>query len=93
MRKAFVGESFELVFDFKDPQDPTRVVDSATFRVLAPDGSVAQAGTMSIDDGGKSGRFRFTASEVGVNTIEIAWSMGLDRFRQPHLISIEEIGA
>lgn len=92
MRKAFVGESFELVFDFKDPQDSTRVVESATFRVLAPDGSVAQAGTMSIDDGGKSGRFRFTASEVGVNTVEIAWSMGLDRFRQPHLINVEDIG-
>lgn len=91
MQKAYVGESFELVFDITDPKDETRVVDSASYRVIAQDGAIAQAGVMSIDDDGHTCRFRFNADSLGVNTIEISWSMGMDRYRQPHLISVEDI--
>ncbi len=91
MQRAFIDESFELVFEITDPQDETRKVDSATYRVIAPDKSIAQAGTMSIDEDGHRCRFRFAPTAVGINTIEIAWSMGADRFRQPNLISVEDI--
>lgn len=90
MHKAYLGESFELAFDISDPKDPDRVVDTASYRVIAPDGSITQAGTMSIDDTGHECRFRLSATQLGVNRIEISWSMGLDRFIQPHLISIED---
>lgn len=51
MQKAYIGESFELVFDISDPKDPERIVDSASYRVIAPDGSISQAGIMSISPG------------------------------------------
>jgi hypothetical protein len=91
MQKAYIGESFELVFDISDPKDPERIVDSASYRVIAPDGSISQAGIMSIDDGAHTCRFRFNADVEGISTIEISWSMGLDRYKQPHLISVEAL--
>lgn len=91
MQHAYIDESFELVFEFSDPKNPDRKVDEASYRILAQDGAIVQAGTMSIDEDGKTGRFRFNATTVGINTIEVSWSMGLDRFKAPHLISVEEI--
>lgn len=93
MQYAYVGESFELVVDITDPSDPSRKVDTASFRVIAPDGAVAQAGIMGIDEDGHTCRFRFEATELGINTVEISWSMGQDRFRQPLLMNVEDIGA
>lgn len=90
MQKAYIGESFELVFDISDPKDSERVVDTASYRVIAPDGAISQAGTMGIDEDGHTCRFRFNADVEGISTIEISWSMGLDRFKQPHLISVED---
>ncbi len=90
MQRAYKGESFELVFDIIDPKDSTRTVDDATYRVIAPDGAIAQSGTMSIDEGGHTARFRFNADSLGVNTVEVSASMGLDRFKWPHLISVED---
>lgn len=90
MQRCYVGESFELVFDITDPKDSTRTVDNATYRVITPDGATTQSGTMSIDEDGHAARFRFVAENLGVNTIEISASMGLDRFKWPHLISVEE---
>lgn len=90
MQRAYMGESFELVFDITDPSDSTRTVDNATYRVITSDGATAQSGTMSIDDDGHTARFRFSADNLGVNTIEVSASMGLDRFKWPHLISVED---
>lgn len=90
MQRAYLGESFELVFDISDPSDLTRTVDNATYRVITSDGATAQSGTMSIDDDGHTARFRFSADNMGVNTIEVSASMGLDRFKWPHLISVED---
>lgn len=93
MQKAYVGESFELVFDINDPVDSERIVDGGTFRVISPDGEILQAGSLSVDEGGHTVRFRFNAEAVGINTIEISWSMGMDRFKQPNLISVEALPA
>ena len=90
MQRCYVGESFELVFDIADPKDSERTVDNATYRVITPDGATAQSGAMSIDEGGHTARFRFVAENLGVNTIEVSASMGLDRFKWPHLISVED---
>jgi len=91
MQHCYIDESFELVFEMHDPQDKDRKVDSATYRVIAPDKTIAQAGTMSVDEDGHTCRFRFAPTALGINTVEIAWSMGADRFRQPNLISVEDI--
>lgn len=90
MQRCYIGESFELVFDITDPKDSSRTVDNATYRVITPDGATAQSGTMSIDEDGHTARFRFNAESLGVNTIEVCASMGLDRFKWPHLISVED---
>lgn len=90
MHTAYLGESFELSFTMTDPSDADRTVDSASYRVIASDGeTILQAGTMGIDADGHTLRFRFNATEIGTCTIEVTWSMGLDRWVQPFLMSVE----
>lgn len=91
MQSAYVGESFELEFRFVDSKDTSRPVEAVTFRVVGPDGSVVQAGAMSIKEDGHSASFRFNAEAVGMNTVEVSWSMGQDRWIQPHLMEVRAL--
>lgn len=90
MQKCYVGESFELAFKITDPSDSTRTVDTVTYSVYAPDGTISQAGAASVDEDGHTVRFRFLAETAGVNTIKLAWSMGQDRWICPHLMDVRE---
>jgi hypothetical protein len=91
MQFAYEGESFELVFEMYDPSDRDRRVDEGTFCVRGPDKSIVQSGALSIDEDGHKCRFRFDAKAVGSNSIELSWSMGMDRWKAVHLMQVKAL--
>lgn len=91
MQYCYLEESFELSFSIYDPTDETRTVDEGTYTVYAPDGSTVQSGTLSVGEDGHTCTFRFQATTEGVNRIVLSWSMGLDRWRCPHMIDVRSI--
>lgn len=91
MQFCYLGETFELSFDIRDPTDDDRTVDAGTYTVTGPDGTILQSGALSVAEDGHTCTFRFNADEVGVNRILIAWSMGMDRWKCPHMIDVREV--
>jgi len=87
MERAYLGESFIQVFDMFDADDKTRRVDSATFKVVV-NGETVQEGSLSMDDSGHVGSFRFVADHVGVHQITVTYRMGDDVWRTPFLMEV-----
>ena len=88
MERAYLGESFELSFRIRDSRNPDRKVDTADYIVWLDDKAV-DSGRMTVE--GELVRFRFQAKNVGVHRIEVSWTMGQDRFKQPFLINVEAL--
>lgn len=90
METAYLGESFEQPFRITNVKDPTVTASAATFKVIQ-NGEIVQSGALAVKEDGITWSFRFVASAVGVNEIQIEYTMGDDRWIEKFLINVVSV--